>query len=434
MTAFCRDCLTDAGNAARCPSCFSPRVLRHAELDTLTICHVDCDAFYATIEKRDDPSLADKPLIIGGGKRGVVSTACYIARTYGVRSAMPMFEARRLCPHATVVRPNMDKYAEVSRQVRHLMLDITPQVEPISIDEAFMDLAGTSRLHGLSPARVLAQFAARVEKKIGITVSIGLAANKFLAKIASDLDKPRGFAVIGQAEAAAFLADKPVSFIYGVGKVAAARLAKDGFRQISDLQRADERDLMRRFGSEGQRLYRLARGLDTRQVDPVRERKSVSAENTFETDIASFRPLEKRLWAAAEEVADRLKEKNLAGSTITLKLKTSDFRILTRARSLDSPTQLADKIFGAARELLEREINRTSYRLLGVGVSALDHAEAADPADLIDTSGERRAKAERAMDRVRGKFGHEAVVKGLSFDQRDDVALTPKSSRHKLID
>jgi len=419
MGAFCRECLNDAGDSPRCPHCYSPRVVRHAELDTLTICHVDCDAFYAAIEKRDDPTLADKPVLIGGGKRGVVSTACYIARTFGARSAMPMFEARRLCPHAVVIRPNMDKYAGVSRQVRALMLELTPQVEPISIDEAFMDLAGTRRLHGMSAAKVLARFQSRVERELGITVSIGLAANKFLAKIASDLDKPRGFAVIGKAEAASFLAGKPVSLIYGVGKVAAQRFARDGFRTIADLQRTDERELMRRYGAEGQRLSRLARGIDARIVDPVRERKSVSAENTFERDIASFRPLEKRLWAAAEEVSDRLKEKQLCGSTVTLKLKTADFRILTRARSLESPTQLAGKIFAASRELLAREINGTRYRLLGVGVSALDDAEAADPADLIETGAERHAKAERAMDRVRGKFGHEAVVKGLALDEKE---------------
>ena len=419
MAAFCRDCLRDTGDTPRCPACFSPRILRHPELDALTICHVDCDAFYATIEKRDDPTLADKPLIIGGGKRGVVSTACYIARTFGIRSAMPMFEARRLCPHATIVRPNMEKYADVSRQVRALMLDMTPQVEPISIDEAFMDLAGTARLHGMSAAKVLARFAARVEKELGITVSIGLAANKFLAKIASDLDKPRGFAVLGQAEAASFLADKPVQFIYGVGKVAAARFAKDGYRLIADLQRADEAELMRRYGAEGQRLSRLARGVDVRAVDPVRERKSVSAENTFERDIASFRPLEKRLWAAAEEVSERLKEKRIAGSTVTLKLKTAEFRVITRARSLESPTQLADKIFAAGRDLLAREVNGTRYRLLGVGVSALTQADDADPNDLVDRRAERRAAAERAMDRVRDKFGHKAVVKGLAFDKEE---------------
>jgi DNA polymerase-4 len=299
------------------------------------------------------------------------------------------------------------------------MQELTPQVEPLSIDEAFMDLAGTARLHRMSAAKVLARFAATVERDVGITVSIGLAANKFLAKIASDLDKPRGFAVLGKAEAASFLAGKPVTLIYGVGKVAAARLAKDGFRLIADLQKSEERELMRRYGTEGQRLWRLARGIDARPVDPVRERKSVSAENTFERDIASFRPLEKRLWAAAEEVSERLKEKRIAGSTVTLKLKTAEFRIITRARSLDSPTQLADKIFAAGRDLLAREVNGTRYRLLGVGVSALTESDDADPADLIDRRAERRAAAERAMDRVRGKFGHEAVVKGLAFDQED---------------
>ena len=417
---FCRDCLAEVPQARRCPACHSPRVLRHAELDTLTIAHVDCDAFYATIEKRDDPSLADKPLIIGGGTRGVVSTACYIARTFGVRSAMPMFEARRLCPHATIVRPNMEKYAGVSRQVRALMLELTPQVEPLSIDEAFIDLTGTERLHGMSAAQALARFAAKVERDIGITVSIGLSCNKFLAKIASDLDKPRGFAVLSQAEAARFLAERPVSFIYGVGKAASARLARDGYRTVGDLQRADETELMRHYGAEGQRLSRLSRGIDRRDVNPERERKSVSAENTFERDIASFRPLEKRLWAAAEEVSDRLKEKKLAGSTITLKLKTADFRILTRARSLESPTQLAGRIFAVGRELLAREINGTRYRLLGVGVSALAEAEDADPADLIDAGATRRAAAERAIDRVRGKFGHEAMVKGLEFDREEE--------------
>jgi DNA polymerase-4 len=417
ISAFCRDCLSDAAQAARCPACHSPRILRHAELDALAIAHVDCDAFYATVEKRDDPSLNDKPLIVGGGKRGVVTTACYIARTFGVRSAMPMFEARKLCPHATILRPNMEKYAGVSREVRALMLELTPMVEPISIDEAFMDLSGTQRLHGMSVAKSLARFAAKVERTLGITVSIGLSSNKFLAKIASDLDKPRGFAVLGQSEAAAFLAPKPVSFIYGVGRAAASRFARNGIHLVADLQKFDEAELMRRYGVEGRRLARLCRGIDDRDVNPERERKSVSAENTFERDIASFRPLEKRLWAAAEEVADRLKEKRLAGATVTLKLKTADFRILTRARSLESPTQLAGKIFSVSRELLAREINGTRYRLLGVGVSALAEADEADPADLIDTGATRRAAAERAIDRVRGKFGPEAMVKGLAFGE-----------------
>src|SRR6478672_3031679 len=416
MTAFCRECLREAGGAPRCPSCFSPRIVRHAELDTLTICHVDCDAFYATIEKRDDPSLADKPLIIGGGKRGVVSTACYIARTFGVHSAMPMFQARKLCPHATVLKPDMTKYVKAGREVRKLMFDLTPQVEPLSIDEAFMDLTGTERLHRMSPALSLSRFARRVEENIGITVSIGLSANKFLAKIASDLDKPRGFAVLGKDEAVAFLATKPVGFIWGVGKVAAARLQRDGFNTVADLQRADETDLMRRYGVEGRRLWRLSRGIDDRSVNPERESKSVSAETTFGEDIASFKPLEKILWSLSERVSRRLKVSGIAGSTVTLKLKTADFRIRTRARSLGEPTQLAGRIFAAGRELLAREIDGTRFRLLGIGASSLADAADADGADLVDQKGERAAQAEHAVDKVREKYGNAAVVKGLVFD------------------
>ena len=396
----------------------------HPELDKLALAHVDCDAFYAAIEKRDDPSLTDKPVIVGGGRRGVVTTACYVARTYGVRSAMPMFEARRLCPHATVIRPDFDKYARASRQVRALMLELTPQVEPLSIDEAFMDLSGTERLHGLSAAKVLARFAARVEQTVGITVSIGLSCNKFLAKIASDLDKPRGFAVLGAAEAASFLAPKPVTLIYGVGKVTQARLARDGYRLIADLQKADERELIRRYGVEGQRLAQLSRGIDARTINPERSRKSVSAETTFERDLSSFRPLERQLWSLTEEVSDRLKQDGLSGATVTLKLKTADFRILTRARSLEDPTQLAGKIFAAGRDLLAREINGTRYRLIGIGVSALTDANAADPVDLVDRGAERRAAAERAVDRVRGRFGQKSVIKGLALEDNGDRVRT----------
>jgi len=416
MPGFCRDCLSDAADRPRCPACGSPRVARHAELDSLGIAHVDCDAFYAAIEKRDDPSLSDKPLIIGGGKRGVVATACYVARTYGIHSAMPMFKARKLCPHATVISPDMAKYVRVGREVRGLMLELTPQVEPLSIDEAFMDLTGTERLHGMSPARALARFAKRVEGEIGITVSIGLSANKFLAKIASDLDKPRGFAVLGAGEAIRFLARKPVGFIWGVGKVSAARLQRDGFTTVADLQRADESDLMRRYGVEGRRLWRLSRGIDARDVNPERETKSISAETTFDEDIANFKPLEKILWSLSERVSARLKAKGIAGATVTLKLKTADFKIRTRARSLGEPTVLAARIFAAGRELLARETDGTRYRLIGIGLSQLSEAGKADAADLIDVSATRTAAAEHAIDKVREKFGRAAVVKGLVFD------------------
>jgi DNA polymerase-4 len=415
---FCRDCLVDIPpSAARCQACGSPRLLRHGELDALSIAHVDCDAFYATIEKRDDPALAAEPVIVGGGKRGVVAAACYVARTYGVRSAMPMFEALRRCPHAKVIRPNMEKYVHVGREVRGMMHALTPLVEPLSIDEAFLDLSGTERLHGKTPAKALARFATDVEKSIGITVSIGLSANKFLAKIASDLDKPRGFAVLGLSEAQAFLAPRPVSFIFGVGKVSAERLARDGFHRIADLQRASEVELMRRYGEEGIRLARLARGIDERSVSADRETKSVSSETTFEHDISEFRALERILWNQTEEVSARLKAKELAGATVTLKLKTADFRIRTRARSLPSPTQLAGRIFAAARDLLQREADGTHYRLLGVGLSALAPANEADPADLVDG---RAAEAEHAVDRVRARFGDDAVIRGLAFERRED--------------
>src|SRR4029450_4130075 len=412
---FCRDCLADAADqATRCRRCASPRLVRHPEAASLSIAHIDCDAFYATIEKRDDPTLADKPVIVGGGKRGVVAAACYVARTYGIRSAMPMFEARRRCPDAVVIMPNMAKYVQVGREVRKAMFALTPLVEPLSIDEAFLDLTGTQRLHGMSAAKVLARFASEVEHRLGITVSIGLSVNKFLAKIASDLDKPRGCSVLGQSEAVTFLADKPVGFIYGVGAVSAAKLASDGFRTIADLQRGEERDLMRRYGEEGARLWRLARGIDTRAVDPERDTKSVSAETTFERDIGEFRPLEQYLWELTERVSMRLKANALAGSTVTLKLKSAAFKIRTRARALSAPTQLASRIFAAGRDLLKHEVGTTRFRLIGIGVSNLEDAEGDDFADLIDR---RAAEAEHAVDRLRSKFGRNAVVKGLALDE-----------------
>jgi len=415
MLGFCRDCGTDASDTVlRCHACGSPRLIRHAELDTLSIAHIDCDAFYATIEKRDDPTLADKPVLIGGGHRGVVAAACYVARTYGIHSAMPMYEARKRCPSAVVIRPDMAKYARVGREVREMMRDLTPLVEPLSIDEAFLDLSGTERLHGMTPAKTLARFAQRVEQQIGITVSVGLSGNKFLAKIASDLDKPRGYAVLGVTEATAFLAPRPVSTIFGVGQVTQARLARDGYRIIADLQRADRNELMRRYGEEGLRLHRLSHGIDARVVSPDREAKSVSAETTFDTDISALRPLERRLWRLSEKVSARLKASELAGATVTLKLKSADFRIRTRSRSLDHPTRLAANIFAIGRDLLTREVDGTAYRLIGIGVSALT-----DAGETIDFIERRTAEAEAAIDKLRKRFGDDAVVKGLAFDEEE---------------
>jgi DNA polymerase-4 len=412
-TAFCRDCLSDAAErAVRCAACGSPRLIRHRALGTLALAHIDCDAFYATIEKRDNPAIADKPVIVGGGRRGVVSAACYVARTYGVRSAMPMFKALDLCPSAVVVPPDMAKYVRVGREVRQAMLALTPLVEPLSIDEAFLDLSGTTLLHGMVPAKVLARFAAQVEREIGITVSVGLSANKFLAKIASDLDKPRGFAVVDQEEARAMLAERPVGFIYGVGPASQEKLSQRGFRVIADLQRADETDLMKQFGAEGRRLWRLARGIDDRKVVPDRGAKTISTETTLETDVRDFTTLEKILWRLCEKVSFRLKAGNLAGSTITLKLKTADFRQRTRSQSIAVPTQLATRIFATVREMLSREIDGTAFRLIGAGVSALRPGHEADDQDLLDR---RSAHAERAMDDVRRKFGDAAVMRGIAY-------------------
>ena len=413
-TCFCRDCLGDLDfRARRCSQCGSPRLVRHPVLSKLALAHIDCDAFYATVEKRDNPEISDKPVIIGGGKRGVVSAACYIARTFGVRSAMPMFKALDLCPHATVIPPDMAKYVRVGRDVRQAMQALTPLVEPLSIDEAFLDLSGTERVHGMIPAKVLAKFAREVEAKIGITVSVGLSVNKFLAKIASDLDKPRGFAALDQDEARAMLAEKPVGFIFGVGPATQERLVQRGFRTIGDLQRADEIELMKQLPSDGRRLWRLARGIDDRAVVADRGAKTISSETTFETDIRDFATLEKLLWRLSEKVSARLKAGDLSGCTITLKLKTSDFRQRTRSQSIVAPTQLAAKIFAVSREMLSREIDGTAFRLMGTGVSALRPGSQADHTDMLDR---RAAHAERAMDDLRKKFGKAAVIRGIAYD------------------
>ncbi|MEK1890985.1 MAG: DNA polymerase IV [Phyllobacterium sp.] len=427
---FCRDCLAaQRSEGRRCHICGSPRLLRHPELYQLNIAHVDCDAFYASVEKRDNPELRDKPVIIGGGKRGVVSTACYVARIHGVRSAMPMFKALEACPHAVVIKPDMEKYVRVGREIRQMMRDLTPMVEPLSIDEAFLDLSGTERLHHDPPARVMAQFSSRVEREIGLSISVGISYCKFLAKIASDFDKPRGFSIIGAAEAVSFLADKPVTMIWGVGKAFAATLEKDGIRTIGQLQTMELGPLMAAYRTMGQRLYRLARGLDTRRVEPDGESKSVSAETTFNEDIASKEELVPILRSLSEKVSRRLKAADIAGRTIVLKLKTRDFKLRTRNRQLADPTQLADRIFRTGSALLEKEIDGTKFRLIGIGVSDLSDDGRADPMDLVDVQATKRAVAEGAIDKLRGKFGNNAVETGYTFGR---IRTSPKARPDEL--
>ncbi|MCF8510090.1 MAG: DNA polymerase IV [Rhodobacteraceae bacterium] len=416
MPSLCRDCLTPFDAGARCPACRSPRTLTHAELNSLSIAHMDCDAFYASVEKRDNPALRDVPVIVGGGQRGVVSTCCYLARIHGVRSAMPMFQALKLCPQATVVKPRMAVYVQVSRAIRAMMEDLTPAIEPLSLDEAFLDLTGTERLHGAPPAAVLARLVMRMEQELGLTGSIGLSHNKFLAKIASDLDKPRGFSVIGRAETADFLRPKPVRIIWGVGAATQASLEKAGIRTIADLLRWDRADLVARFGSMGDRLWHLARGEDQRRVSRDEKLKSISKETTFFEDTSDPDVLDGHLWRLAEQVADRAKAKALSGRTVTLKLKKGDFQLISRRHALSDPTQLTDRIYRAAQDLFRAEVGRGPFRLIGVGIADLaPESEADQMGDLLDPEAGKRAKAERAADAIRARFGANAIVKGRSL-------------------
>lgn len=416
MPSLCRDCFCVFDSGPRCPTCRSPRLRAHDELFTLSIAHMDCDAFYASVEKRDDPSLRDKPVIVGGGTRGVVSTCCYIARISGVRSAMPMFEARRRCPEAVVIKPRMRVYAEVSRAIRAKMEALTPAIQPLSLDEAFLDLSGTERLHGAPPAVLLARLAAEIEAEIGITISIGLSHNKFLAKIASDLDKPRGFSVIGRAETESFLAAQPLRVIWGVGLATQTALEAAGIRRVADLQAWEQADLAARFGTMGARLWELARGIDSRRVEAHEPMKSLSTETTFAEDTGEAARLDGYLWGLCEELSTRAKAKGLAGRTVVLKLKEKDFRLITRRRALSHPTQLAETLYRMGRALLDEVPPGRSYRLMGIGLSDLSPAPlASEEGDLLDPGAAKREAAERARDAIRARFGEGAIIKGRSL-------------------
>ena len=418
METLCRDCGSRPDAVLKaCPACGSLRVVRHRELHDLAIAHLDCDAFYAAVEKRDRPELRDRPVIVGGHHRGVVAACCYLARASGVHSAMPMFRALEACPEAVVVRPDMKKYAAVGREVRAMMLELTPLVEPLSIDEAFMDLSGTESLHCASPAATLAALARRVETELAITLSIGLSTNKFLAKIASDLDKPRGFAVIGRAEARSFLAAKPVGLLWGVGPVMERRLARDGITRIGELAGIEEDELAARYGKIGRRLWACARGEDDRPVDPNREARSVSSEITLEEDIADPERLRAILWKLAETLARRLRKAGLAAGGVTLKLKTAGFRTVTRSRRLHTATRSADRMFRVAEPLLAREADGRAFRLIGVGAYDLVTDAQDTQAGLFD-AGPGEEDLDEVLDGLRDRFGDDAVVRGRGFSVR----------------
>lgn len=412
MSALCRDCFHRGDFERRCPACGSPRIVAHAELDSLSIAHLDCDAFYASVEKRDRPKLRDLPVIVGGGRRGVVTTCCYIARINGVRSAMPMFKAIKACPQAVIIKPDFSKYRTESRRIMAMMADLTPLVQPLSLDEAWMDLSGTERLHGATPAETLARLQTRIEQEAGITVSIGLAANKFLAKIASDLDKPRGFSVIG-AEAAEFLARKPVGILPGVGPAMVSSLESSNFVTVGDIARADIKDLAVRFGPNGLRLHALAHGRDTRVVNPDQVRKSISAETTFNEDLRRQADLEAQLPWLAEKVGRQARSGNVAGRVVTLKLRGADFKIITRRKTLPVPTQTTRSILAIGKELLATELKsggaNRSWRLIGVGLT--DLIEPQEVEDDFFGGDERRTLAgEKTADAIRARFGATALT------------------------
>ncbi|HVZ10473.1 DNA polymerase IV [Rhodopila sp.] len=416
MPALCRDCSLVADTLPpRCTCCGGHRILQHRSLTSLTIAHIDCDAFYASIEKRDRPELAARPLIVGGGVRGVVTAACYVARMYGVHSAMPMFKALKACPDAVIIKPDFSKYSAASRQIRGLMQRLTPLVQPISIDEAVLDLAGTDTLHGAPAAAVLARFALDVERQVGVTVSIGLAANRLMAKIAAGRDKPRGFTIIDAEEAPQLLAPEPVRLLPGIGAAAARKLAAFGITRLGQLQTLSDAEAMRMLGEDGLALVRRARGTDDRRVDPSRETRSISAETTFDRDLTTIGDLEKHLWRLCEKLARRLTAADLAAAGVVLKLKTSHFTTRSRNARLSDPTVLPDRLFAQARGLLAAEATGTPFRLIGIGAQPLVPRSQADKGDLADQATPRLAAAQAAIDSLRSRFGDKAVNRGRSL-------------------
>jgi DNA polymerase-4 len=379
------------------------------------VIHVDMDAFYASVEVMDNPALAGKPVIVGGTPetRGVVAAASYEARKFGVHSAMSSYRAHKLCPHGVFILPRMSRYVEVSRQIHGILDSFTPLVEPISIDEAFLDVTASESLFGTG-AEIGRTIKQRIRREIGLVASVGIAPNKFLAKLASDLEKPDGFVVITQDGAEARLAPLPVSRLWGVGKVTEAKLVAAGIHTIGDVVRADHAKLERLVGSYAPHMQELARGLDDRPVIPDAEAKSIGAENTFPRDIADAEALRAELDLLSERVAERARADGVVGHTVNLKARYADFTTVTRAVTLPGPTSESVVIRGAARLLLEERLDREgrALRLLGVSLSNLTHADELS-GDLFATPRTSRNRTlDGVMDALRARFGARAVRRG----------------------
>ena len=385
------------------------------------ILHVDMDAFYASVEQRDDPALRGKPLVVGGGgNRGVVAAASYESRRFGIRSAMPMREARRRCPDLLQVRPRMDHYQAVSRQIFAIFREFTPLVEGLSLDEAFLDVSASQTLFG-DARRIAESIKERILVDTRLTASVGVAPNKFLAKIASDLDKPDGLVVVTQENAAEILGGLPVEAIPGIGRVTLGKLLKQDIRRIADLRAAPDAVLERIFGRYAGRMRDRANGLDERPVVADRDDKSISAEQTFDVDLGDRGALDAKLLELTERVTARMRAKHLAAGTVQVKIRQSDFRTFTRQCRLAPPSGSTDRVYAAARDLLARwmhEHPQVSIRLLGVGGSDLGPAA---QQDLFEPAAEDGVSPmDRAVDDIRDRFGSSALARARNL-KRDRI-------------
>jgi DNA polymerase-4 len=390
------------------------------------ILHVDMDAFYASVEELDDPGLAGKPVVVGGAPdgRGVVAAANYTARQYGVHSAMPAARAKRLCPHAVFIRSRMERYAEVSRELRQIFVRYTPLVEPLSLDEAFLDVTSSLRLFGDGQA-IARRIKGEIRGELGLVASVGVAPNKFLAKLASDLDKPDGLVVVPDEDIEAFLDPLPVSRLWGVGRVSNQGLAEIGVHTIGDLRTVPEELLESRLGRSAAHLRRLARGIDDRPVVPDRDAKSISHETTFATDIGDAQTLRSWLLELAEQVATRLRRHQLRGKTVFVKVRYADFRTVTRSESLDAPTSLTRALYLSAAALLRAELARGAQpvRLLGMGVSGVT-GEALEQGELFEEADrEQQRRIDTVVDAIKSRFGNRALRRGGGARYKGDRRL-----------
>lgn len=387
------------------------------------ILHVDMDAFYASVEERENPALVGKPVIVGGSaeSRGVVAAANYEARKYGVHSAMASTRAKRLCPQAIVIRPRMDLYAEVSDQVRAIFERFTPLIEPLSLDEAFLDATPSESLFG-SSAEIGRQIKRLIREELRLVASVGVAPNKFLAKIASDLRKPDGFVQVDAERIQEFLDPLPVGRIWGVGKVTGKVFEKLAISTIGELRQLSADTLQQLFGASGEHYWRLARGLDERRVVPDRESKSVSHETTFAEDISDGEILHAWLVELAEQVARRLRRHDIQGRTVELKIRFADFKTITRSVTLPQPTNVTQELLAAGAELLATRLpkDHLPVRLLGFGVSGLDRPRAVQQQLFADPLRERHQQLDRVTDQIAEKFGRKAIRRSTGLEKETD--------------